>query len=218
MFNLLRRIHSTRRFKNKKDNNTMKKFMTFALVAAFAVGAQAATIVWGLGADVYLMQNGDFSTAAVPYETTITPVSGSYLALVYVGQNQDSFDIANITQDSVLATSAYALDTDGLSFADWDPYTTTTQVSASTYADGASFSVVWYDAGSGKFDYVYSIDDGSALNSATTLADMTRGSDSINIAENTNGFGGVINVTVPEPGIAAMALIGLGMMIKRRRA
>ena len=194
--------------------------MTFALVAAFAAGAQAAAITWGLGADVYLMQNGDFSTAAVPYETTITPASGSYLALVYVGQNQDSFDIANITQDSVIATSAYALDTDGSSYADWDPYQVATQVSASTYADGASFSVVWYDAGAGAFDYVYSIDDGSALNSATTFADMTRGSDSINIAGNTNGYGGVLNVStpVPEPGIAAMALIGLGMMIKRRRA
>ena len=198
----------------------MKKLMTFAAFAAVALSSQAATINWGLGADVYLMKNGDFSTAAVPYETTITPVSGSYLALVYVGQDQNSFDIANITQDSVIATSAYALDTDGSSYADWDPYTTTTSVSASTYADGASFSVVWYDAGSGKFDYVYSIDDGSAINTATSFADMTRGSDSINIAEKTNGFGGVLNVStpVPEPGIACMALIGLGMMIKRRRA
>ena len=193
--------------------------MTFAAFAAIAVGAQAATINWGLGADVYLIEAGkDFSTAKVAYETTLTPAAGSYLALVYVGQNQDSFDIANINDASVVATSPYAIDTDGSSYADYDPFQETTQVSASTYADGASFSVVWFDAGSGTFNYIRSIDDGSNLNSATTFADMTRGSDSINIAENTNGFGGVLTVSVPEPGIACMALLGIGMMIKRRRA
>ena len=196
----------------------MKKFMTFALVAAFAAGAQAATITWGLGSDIYLMENGNFNSATIAYESSLTPETGSYLALVYVGQGQDSFSIGDITQDSVIATSAYAIDTDGSSYADWDPYQVTTQVSASTYADGASFSVVWYDAGAGAFDYVYSIDDGSALNSATTINDMTRGSDTIFVAGDTNDYGGVLNVTVPEPGIAAMALIGLGMMIKRRRA
>ena len=203
----------------------MKKFMTLAAFAAVALSSQAATINWGLGADVYIMENGSFDSAAVAYESTLTPASGSYLALVYVGQNQDSFDIANITQDSVVATAAYALDTDGSTYADYDPYQVTTQVSATTYADGASFSVVWYDAGAGAFDYVYSVDDGSALNQATTFADMTRGSDSIGIAENTNGFGGVLNVTssepppvIPEPSVALMGLLGLGMRLKRRRA
>ena len=203
----------------------MKKFMTLAAFAAVALSVQAATVHWGLGADVYLMGNGDFGSAAVAYESTLTPVSGSYLALVYVGQNADTFNIADITQDSVVASADYALDTDGSSYADYDPFQVTTQVSATSYADGASFAVVWYDAGAGAFDYVYSVDDGSAFNSATTFADMTRGSDYVMPASDTNGYGGVLNVTssepppvIPEPSVALMGLLGLGMMLKRRRA
>ena len=192
--------------------------MTFAAFAAVALSAQAATITWGLGADIYLLEAGkDFSTAKVAYETTLVPESGSYLALVYVGQNQDSFDIANITDASVVDSMAYGLDTDGASYADWDPFQKQAQVSASTYADGASFGVVWFDAGASKFLYVQAIDDGSNLNQTVTFADMTRGSDFFMPASNTN-YGGVLTVSVPEPGIACMALLGIGMMIKRRRA
>ena len=195
--------------------------MTLAAFAAVALSAQAATITWGLGADIYLLEEGkDFSTAKVAYETTLVPESGSYLALVYVGQNQDSFDIASITAASVVDSMAYALDTDGSSYADYDPYSKTTIASATTYSDGASFGVVWFDAGTGQFHYIRSIDDGSNLNQTVTFADVARGSDGIAPADSTNGYGGVLTVSVPvpEPGIACMALLGIGMMIKRRRA
>ena len=77
-----------------------------------------------------------------------------------------------------------------------------------------SFAVVWY---TGKaFDYIYSIDDGSALNTATTVADMARGNASIEPAATTSGWGGV--VSVPEPSTAMLALAGLALLIKRRRA
>ena len=192
--------------------------MTLVAFVAAVASAQAAAITWGLGADIYLLEEGkDFSTAKVAYETTLVPESGSYLALVYVGQNQDSFDIANITSASVVDTLAYGLDTDGSTYADWDPYQKTSTAPASTYADGASFGVVWFDAGSSQFRYIQAIDDGANLNQTVTFADMTRGSDSIMPASNTN-YGGVLTVSVPEPGIACMALLGIGMMLKRRRA
>ena len=192
----------------------MKKLLAFAF-AAIAVQAQAATINWGLGADVYLMKAGeDYTTAQVAYESTLEVNSAAYLALVYIGQGEDSFDISDITEDSVVATSAYAIDTDNSSYCDWDPAVTTTQVAATKYADGASFAVVWYDGT--KFDYVYSIDDGSAFNETTTIADMTRGSADVMPAATTQGYGGV--VAVPEPATAALALLGLGMLLKRRKA
>ena len=197
----------------------MKKFMTFAAFAAVALSAQAATIGWGVGADVYLMEAGkNYTSAVLANEATFAPANGSYLALVYVGQNQDSFDIADITQDSVVATAPYAIDT-SMGGVDYDPFEIYTDTTA--YSDNASFGVVWFDAGAangGAFTYLYSIDDGSAFNAATTIADMTRGSADITPAVETNGWGGILTVSVPEPGIACMALIGLGMMIKRRRA
>ena len=193
--------------------------MTLAAFAAAALSAQAAAVNWGIGADVYLAKVGEgYESAVLASEASFAPADGSYLALVYVGQNQDSFVLANITAESVVATSPFALDPyDG--GCDWSPAEMTADVTdTATYPDGASFAVVWFDKNTGAFDYIYSIDDGSALNSATTFSDMTRGNDYATPAATTTGFGGVLYVTVPEPGIAAMALIGLGMMIKRRRA
>ena len=195
----------------------MKKLLAFAAVVAIAVQAQAATISWGLGADVYLMKAGEDYTSAVLADDANAPevAAGSYLALVYLGQGVDTFNISDITDASVVDTSAYAIDT-SMGGVDYDPFVKDTIVSATTYADGASFGVVWYDAGSSKFDYIYSIDDGSAFNEGTTIADMTRGSANISPAESTQGWGGVI--AVPEPATAALALLGLGMLLKRRRA
>ena len=191
----------------------MKKVILIAL-SAIAVQAQAATINWGLGADVYLMKGSDFSTAKVAYESDLTVDSSAYLALVYVGSGVSTFDIGSINADSVVAQAAYAIDTDNASYCDWDPALTKTNVSANDYADGSSFAVVWY---TGKaFDYIYSIDDGSALNTATTVADMARGNASIEPAATTSGWGGV--VSVPEPSTAMLALAGLALLIKRRRA
>lgn len=213
----------------------MKKFMTIAALAAFAVGAKAATIYWGLGADVYVVDptSTDYaSDAVVPYADGAPSVaSGSYLALVYLGQDVTSFDIKNITANSIVvdqngarAVAPYALDTDGATYADYDPYSVQSPLSANDYDNGSSFGVVWYNASLGAFDYVYSIDDGTALNTKDagailTISDMARGSGSITIAGDTTGYGGILTATpVPEPGIACMALLGLGMMLKRRRA
>ena len=196
--------------------------MTFAAFAAVALSAQAATISWGVGADVYLMETGaDFGTALLATESTLAPAAGSYLALVYVGQGQDSFDIGAITQDSVVASAEYGIDT-SMGGVDYDPYSTDTITAA--YADGASFGIVWFNGDS--FDYVYSIDDGSAFNGTATIADMVRGSDAILPGADTQGWGGILTVkpssepppVIPEPSVALMGLLGLGMMLKRRRA
>ncbi len=196
----------------------MKKLLAFAAFVAMAVQAQAATISWGLGADVYLMKAGEDYTSAVLADDDSAPevAAGSYLALVYLGQGVDSFNISDITADSVVDTAAYAIDT-SMGGVDYKPFQTDTDVNDTTkYADGASFGVVWFDGGSSKFDYIYSIDDGSAFNAGTTIADMTRGSATILPASETQGWGGV--VAVPEPATAALALLGLGMLLKRRRA
>lgn len=192
----------------------MKKLLFIAL-AALAAHAQAATINWGLGADVYLMKAGeDYTSAKIAYDAGLTVDSGAYLALVYVGSGVDTFNIADISDASVVAKASYAIDTDNSTYCDFDPYLTETNVSASDYADGSSFGVVWFTGS--KFDYIYSIDDGSALTDTVTISDMARGNDTVAPAGNTRGWGGVI--AVPEPSVALMGLLGLGMLLKRRKA
>lgn len=196
----------------------MKKLLTFAL-AALAVQMQAATINWGLGADVYLMKAGEDYTSAVLGDNAAAPevASGSYLALVYLGNQVNSFDIGDITEDSEVATAPWqGVDTE-FGGVDYKPFLTETQVTDTTkYADNSSFAVVWFDGGRGKYDYIYSIDDGSAFNQGATISDMTRGSKDILPASETQGYGGVL--AVPEPSVAILGLLGLSMLLKRRKA
>ena len=191
--------------------------MILAAFAVVVVGSQAATITWGIGGDLYLMETGkDYSTAVLANDASAPSVTdGSYLALVYVGQGKDTFSIGDITDASVVDRASYAID----SYGAYDPWSTDTAVT--TYEDGASFGIVWFDAKRNAFDYVYSYDDGSAINAAITVADMSaRGAGAISSADYaTNSYSAILPVSsVPEPGIACMALLGIGMMIKRRRA
>ena len=197
----------------------MKKFMTIAALAAFAAGAHAATITWGLGADVYLKEAGSsYNTAVLANDASAPSVTaGSYLALVYVGQNVNSFSIDDISAASVVATAPYAIDT--TYSVDYDPYQTDTITTA--YSDGAAFGIVWFDAGpNGGFSLIQSIDDGSTFSTATVVSDMSaRGSATILPAADTNGWGGVLSVSsVPEPATGALALAGVALLFKRRKA
>jgi len=200
----------------------MKKFMTLAAFAAFAVGTQAATISWGLGGDVYLVDSdsGDYLGDAVLASASGAPTvtDGSYLALVYVGQNKDSFSLGDIS--TVVDTASYGIEPyDG--GCDFDPYSTDTVVSAADYSSGASFGLVWFDAKRNTFDFVYSGDNGSALTQTVTLSETSAQGqgDLFPLEQYTQSYSGILAVKqVPEPGIACMALLGIGMMLKRRKA
>lgn len=198
----------------------MKKLTILAAFAALAMSASAASITWGFGGQVYVSEDGSAATLST---SSTADMTGWCLALVYVGQNKDTFNIADVSTSSIVndentssaATLAYKVATTGKNAGKWDPTTITSTTTA--YADGASFAVVWYD-GASNFDYIYSgtTSVGSAVTSATSVSDMSaRGSASI---YGTGGSGTAGVVAVPEPSVALMGLLGIGMLLKRRRA
>ena len=195
----------------------MKKIATLAVLAALVTTASAASITWGFGGQVYVTESKD-STAVLA--STYSGDMPWMLALIYVGQNTTSFSLDSITTDSVVDTLSYAVTTSGKgsSVGKWNPASKTTATTA--FENGASFAVVLYD-GTSAFDYIYSGTTavGSAVTEATTISDMSQqGSGALFGTGGDGTSSGVVVAAVPEPGVAAMALLGIGMMIRRRRA
>ena len=192
----------------------MKKFAIMAAFAALVGSASAAAISWGFGGQVYIA-DGDTPVLSTSYTDDVD----WKLALVYVGQNADSFSIDKLTSDSVLDTMDYGIQATGKNAGKWNPATKTTSTTA--YEDGASFAIVLFNEGA--FDYVYALTSGavgSAVTSATKVADMSdRGSATLYAVGGTGAANGVVKVSaVPEPGTAALALLGVGLLFKRRKA
>ena len=193
----------------------MKKFATLALIAALATTASAASITWGFGGQVYVAEGKDSTGVLASTYTGDMPWS---LALVYVGQEKTSFSIDALTESSVVDTLAYAVTTSGKQSAigKWSPATKITTTTA--YADKASFAVVLYNTTDKTFDYIYggSTAAGSAFTSATTVTDMSQQGSAAFYGTGSGTTTGV--VVVPEPSVALLGLLGLGMLLKRRRA
>ena len=193
----------------------MKKFTLLAAFAAMVGSASAATITWGFGGPVYISEDGATPVLSTAYAGDVD----WKLALVYVGQNKSTFDIDDLTSASVVATTDYSVypTTNTKNANKWNPATTKTTTTA--YDDGASFAVVLYNAG--DFDYVYALSNGAAgaaVTSAITVSDMSARGSGMVYGAGSSTAAGVVKVSVPEPGIACMALLGIGMMIKRRKA
>ena len=88
-----------------------------------------------------------------------------------------------------------------------------------TISAGGNFGVAFFNGES--YDYVY-MTDGSGLGAAMTgtvaLADVSATAFPVSHDFSNGGSVAVAAAAVPEPGTAALALLGVGMLLKRRRA
>ena len=195
----------------------MKKLATLAVLAALATSAQAASIMWGFGGKIYLNKGTD--TVLATDDSAPELAAGSYLALVYLGQNVTSYNLSDITDADVVDSLNYSVVTSGKAAAigKWNPNTST--YADASMASGASFTVLFYNGSS--FDYVYAL-SGSDKGAAYDSNIVTVTSDNMEIANSSiYGTGSATGngvVAVPEPSVALMGLLGIGMLLKRRRA
>ncbi len=177
--------------------------------------------MWGFGGKVYL--NDGKSTVLATESSAPAVAAGSYLALVYLGQNVTSYSLSDITTDMAVDKLNYGVTTTGKASAvgKWSPNTST--YDDTSMASGASFTVLFYNGGTSSFDYVYALsgtDKGTAYDSNI----LTVSNDNMAIANATiyatgSATGnGVASVAVPEPSTAALALAGLALLLKRRKA
>jgi hypothetical protein len=146
--------------------------------------------------------------------------TGWQFCLVYLGSDT-TMDISKVSSDNVVQTFDFGIYEDG-GDAYPDPFTETfdTTKSPVDIAAGGNFGVAFFNGES--YDYVY-MTDGSGLGSAMTgtvaLADVSATAFPVNHDFSNGGSIAVVApAPIPEPGIACMALLGIGMMIKRRKA
>ena len=204
----------------------MKKLAIFA-VLGFAVCTQAATIQWSIGGDLYGVKNGTATKAFTGIERNVGEWSSDFtdpntaaFVLVYLGQNKDATTAANVTSDMIVQTmsAATAVTTSG----SVSKMGKANQTSNYTAADvvGATYQVFFSYNGVLKDLYTDSAMTTKAGVTATVVQDSTT---QLFSANPTTLYGAgssstTTYVAVPEPAVALLGLLGIGMLIKRRRA
>jgi hypothetical protein len=212
----------------------MKKIMTLAAVAVFASAASASTLTWGYGGGyLYLADFGDEKAVGAHDFTTGTLSADAKFVLVYLGTSstftEDTIKALNNDDSSVVDRLAVGIDYDadyGDSYA--NPMSKSFDVNASTYNEGDWFGVAFFDGTSYSALYaVTSYTDGT-IGSALTPTVQMGSLDATSPANNRSLLGSDGGPTdadgyhmagayasVPEPSVA---ILGLGMLLKRRRA
>lgn len=194
------------------------------MVAFLAAGAvQAATLQWGFSEDslLYVDDNGTLKMAT-DYTGDTT---GWEYRLIYLGANNTlSINNGQVNGSAVDSFVYGVYDDGGDAYA--EPYTQGFSTTGSatdlngndvTIVAGGHFGIAFFNGT--DYDYVYTTDGSSKETALTETGSLESLGATANIVYYTLGDGSNIAVSaVPEPGIACMALLGIGMMIKRRRA
>ena len=200
----------------------MKKYIALAAFAATIGSASAASLSWGWGSgSLFVAKDGE--TAGVAAASFAGDTSNVSLVLVYLGSSS-SFTAADVTNDKVVDSIAYGYSGDDEeSF--WEPRSKTFTVDAAGgYSAGDYFGVA-VKVGD-TFKLAMDISDwdsgtlGDAIAPVAQVSSLAANAPVTQLAATASSFttDGAAAVVVPEPGTAALALLGIGMLIRRRRA
>ena len=191
----------------------MKKVLSLLAAFGLVASASAASLVWSVNAIA-------FNGATLKSDTSLTAY------LVYLGNGgslADSYDTATIasslttvstasgTTSRGIATSTYNMTVDG---DDWTVLNGDVYGVLLSYADSAS-GKTYYNLASTTYTVSGIADERSSLSNYTLTAasqNYTTADDSSTI----RAGGGW--TAVPEPSTAALALAGLALLLKRRKA
>ena len=190
----------------------MKRFLTLAFAVGFAGMASAVSMKWGTASAI------KFDGSNLKSDETVT---GYLIAL-------DSFsDKYNLTGSFSAADIGTVVDNQTKT-TNMSKISGTWTIDTASYGNNDTFAVLlkYTGASDGKTYWNLSsalvtmtgMDDGTGDNPPSDAANTTS---AFSFAKGTDGTltaGGGWVAAVPEPGIACMALLGIGMMIKRRRA
>ena len=192
----------------------MKKTILTIIAGILAISAQAAQINWG-------------ATGQLKFDNTAVGNAGSTLQLVALYDVTDAWTdyaakVAN-GSDTTHVVAEKATNAGSAVLPQTGPYTFTfadeNSMTAKTYKDGANFAFIAMTVQDGKNYYwasdVYSVSESSSNYNGTskTYTMSVVAGNTIN-----TGWKQTPAPAVPEPSVALMGLLGLGMLIKRRRA
>ena len=207
----------------------MKKLALLAALGLCAVSAQAVNISWAVGGDLYGVKDGSATKAFTGTARNEGYWSDDFLSndpsfvLVYLGINASATTADKVTSDMIKQTVAAS-----------DIVVTTGSTSkmgkASKMTDttvdnvvGATYQVFFSYGGQLRDIFTDASLSTVAGVTATVVQDATTQLFSANPtviygagASGTSAY--VSTAPIPEPGTAAMALLGLGLLIRRRKA
>ena len=188
----------------------MKRIVTLSLIALTAIAAQAATIKWGAsGTANYgstLLKSGASTAYLVYLGENVSDWSGFSFADDFVGSrlaSKDTTTYANIGSNSFIATEGSSLG--GLD-----------SVSANLTDKKSSFGVLFTTTQGGK-DYYYLGDVFTFDTSSTSYNGTTKIFTATSTAAPSSSATWT-EAAVPEPATGALALAGVALLFRRRRA
>ncbi len=198
-------------------------FVAIAVIFAVSV-THAATLQWGFSEDSLLyVKNGDDFVSADQYTEDISSLK---YVLVYLG-TATTLSLDKVSESTIVGEMAYGLyEEDGAKTAYLDPFVAYFETTGSaraadgvtdiTVSAGDNFGIAFFNGE--KYDYIYATDGSSVGSALTGTASLSSVAATANPVAFELGKGGNIAVVVPEPSVALLGLLGLGMLLKRRKA